>query len=92
MAMSGYFAPERLTKAERRELQQFKMKSRKTEKELRRKEKAIAEAAAALLILEKKPSPSGGRRERMIIPEDRQMSIELNNEVGQCRSTPTQGM
>lgn len=53
MAMSGYDAPERLTKAERRELQQLKKKNRKTEKELRRKEKALAEAAA-LLILEKK--------------------------------------
>jgi uncharacterized membrane protein len=53
MAMSGYDAPERLTKAERRELQQLKKKSRKTEKELRRKEKALAEAAA-LLVLEKK--------------------------------------
>ena len=51
--MSGYDAPERLTKAERRELQQLKKKSRKTEKELRRKEKALAEAAA-LLVLEKK--------------------------------------
>ena len=53
MAVNGYDAPERLTKAERRELQQLKKKSRKTEKELRRKEKALAEAAA-LLILEKK--------------------------------------
>ena len=53
VAMSGYDAPERLTKAERRELQQLKKKNRKTEKELRRKEKALAEAAA-LLILEKK--------------------------------------
>jgi uncharacterized membrane protein len=53
MAVNGYDAPERLTKAERRELQQLKKKSRKTEKELIRKEKALAEAAA-LLILEKK--------------------------------------
>jgi transposase-like protein len=52
-AIAGNEAPERLTKAERRELQQLKKKSRKTEKELRRKEKALAEAAA-LLILEKK--------------------------------------
>ncbi|MBT4328865.1 MAG: hypothetical protein HOD58_02920 [Gammaproteobacteria bacterium] len=53
MAVNGYDAPERLTKADQRELQQLKKKSRKTEKELRRKEKALAEAAA-LLILEKK--------------------------------------
>ena len=53
LAMSGYDTPESLTKTERRELQQLKKKNRKTEKELRRKEKALAEAAA-LLILEKK--------------------------------------
>jgi len=52
-AIAGNDASERLTKAERRELQQLKKKSRKTEKELRRKEKALAEAAA-LLVLEKK--------------------------------------
>jgi transposase len=53
MAMSGYSTPEPLSKSERHELQQLKKKSRKTEKELRRKEKALAEAAA-LLVLEKK--------------------------------------
>jgi len=42
-----------LSKTEHREFQQLKKQSRKTEKELRRKEKALAEAAA-LLILEKK--------------------------------------
>ena len=52
-AIAGNDAPERLTRAERRELLQLKKKSRKTEKELRRKEKALAEAAA-LLVLEKK--------------------------------------
>ena len=52
-AIAGNEAQERLSKAERRELQQLKKRSRKTEKELRRKEKALAEAAA-LLVLEKK--------------------------------------
>ena len=81
--MSGCNTPERLTKAERREFQQLKKKSRKTEteKELRRKEKALAEAAA-LLILEKKAQAIwGGRRGRMIIPEDRQMAIDLISEA-----------
>jgi len=39
--------------AEHRELQQERKKTRKLEKELRRKEKALAEAAA-LLVLQKK--------------------------------------
>jgi len=52
-AAAGNESTERLTKAERRELQQLKKRSRKTEKELRRKEKALAEAAA-LLVLQKK--------------------------------------
>jgi len=53
---------EKLTKAERRELQQFKKKSRKLEKELRRKEKALAEAAA-LLVLQKKAQAIWGEGE-----------------------------
>ena len=53
ISISGHDTSDRLSKAERRELQQLKKKSRKTEKELRRKEKALAEAAA-LLVLEKK--------------------------------------
>jgi len=52
-AIAGNESPERLSKTKRREFQQLKKKSRKTEKELSRKEKALAEAAA-LLILEKK--------------------------------------
>ena len=53
ISISGHDTSDRLSKAERCELQQLKKKSRKTEKELRRKEKALAEAAA-LLVLEKK--------------------------------------
>jgi transposase len=48
-----------LTAAERREWQQERKKSRKLEKELNRKDKALAEAAA-LLVLQKKPKRSGG--------------------------------
>lgn len=61
ISISGHDTPERLSKAERRELQQLKKKSRKTEKELRRKEKALAEAAA-LLVLEKKVQAIWGDR------------------------------
>lgn len=53
ISISGHDTPERLSKAERRELQQLKKEKRKTEKELKRKEKALAEAAA-LLVLQKK--------------------------------------
>ena len=52
-AATGNDSTERLTKAERSMWQKEKKKSRQLEKELRRKEKALAEAAA-LLILEKK--------------------------------------
>jgi len=52
-AATGNDRTERLTKAERSLWQKEKKKSRRLEKELRRKEKALAEAAA-LLILEKK--------------------------------------
>lgn len=52
-AIAGNDNPQRLTGTERQEWQQLKKTSRQTEKELRRKEKALAEAAA-LLVLEKK--------------------------------------
>ena len=48
-----------LTAAEKREIQQDRKTVRKLEKELRHKDKALAEAAA-LLVLQKKPRPSGG--------------------------------
>ena len=53
ISISSHDTSDRLSKAKRRELQQLKKKSRKTEKELRRKEKALA-GAAALLVLVKK--------------------------------------
>lgn len=53
MAISGNDNPEKLTRAERKEWQQEKAKTRGLEKELRRKEKALAETAA-LLVLKKK--------------------------------------
>ena len=52
-AAAGADTQRPLSVAERRELQQKRKKTRKLEKELRRKEKALAEAAA-LLVLQKK--------------------------------------
>lgn len=52
-AAVGAGTGEPLSAAERRELHQERKKSRKLEKELRRKDKALAEAAA-LLVLQKK--------------------------------------
>ncbi|MDQ7073592.1 MAG: IS3 family transposase [Gammaproteobacteria bacterium] len=80
-AIAGNENPERLSKTERREFQQLKKSTRKTEKDLRRKEKALAEAAA-LLIPRKKPiGLLGGRRGRMIPSEDRQKAIEWIDEA-----------
>jgi len=52
-AAEGTGNKQRLDPAERRELQSARKKTRQLEKELRRKEEALAEAAA-LLVLEKK--------------------------------------
>jgi hypothetical protein len=51
--VAGNDGPETLSAAERRQLQTERKKSRRLEKELRRKDKALAEAAA-LLVLQKK--------------------------------------
>ncbi len=52
-AATGNEGPAKLSAAERRELQAERKKSRRLEKELKRKDKALAEAAA-LLVLQKK--------------------------------------
>jgi len=52
-AVAGNDGPEKLSAAERRQLQAERKKSRRLQKELKRKEKALAEAAA-LLVLQKK--------------------------------------
>ena len=67
--MGDRFAPEYaesgtlLTRGQRREWQRDKKKLHRLEKELRRKEKALAEAAA-LLVLEKKAQALWGEREK----------------------------
>jgi len=53
LALGGYEARGRLSADERRELKQTKKQKRQIEKELKRKEKALAETAA-LLVLSKK--------------------------------------
>lgn len=62
LALGGYEAPERLSADERRELKQAKKQNRQIEKELKRKEKALAEAAA-LLVLSKKCQAIWGEAE-----------------------------
>lgn len=52
-AVAGAAGPARLSAGEQRELQSERKKTRQLEKELQRKEKALAEAAA-LLVLQKK--------------------------------------
>ncbi len=61
-AIAGVETQRPLSAAERRELAQERKKSRKLEKELRRKEKALAEAAA-LLVLQKKAQAIWGESE-----------------------------
>lgn len=61
-AMAGTETQAPLSAAERRELQEEKKKTRHLEKELQRKEKALAEAAA-LLVLAKKARAIWGERE-----------------------------
>ena len=52
-AVAGNEGPEKLSTAERRQLQAERKKSRRLEKEVNRKDKALAETAA-LLVLQKK--------------------------------------
>ncbi|MCF6325624.1 MAG: transposase [Gammaproteobacteria bacterium] len=61
-AIAGNESGERLTKAERQALKKERSKSRRLEKELNRKEKALAEIAA-LLVLKKKAQAIWGEDE-----------------------------
>jgi transposase len=60
--MAGTDAPLQINAAERRELQKDKRQVRKLEKELKRKDRALAEAAA-LLLLQKKAQAIWGDAE-----------------------------
>ena len=80
-AIAGTDTSGALLSAERRDLRKQKGKVRELEKELRRKEKALAETAA-LLVLEKKVQVYlGGARGRMIVSEDRKMILDLVEEA-----------
>ncbi len=61
-AIAGAETLRPLAGAQRRELQQERKKTRKLEKELKRKEKALAEVAA-LLVLQKKAQAIWGEPE-----------------------------
>ncbi|BAO43539.1 transposase, IS3/IS911 family [Thiolapillus brandeum] len=61
LALGGYEARGRLSANERRELKQTKKQKRQIEKELKRKEKALAETAA-LLVLSKKCNAIWGEK------------------------------
>ena len=79
-AIAGNESSRSLTKAERQALKKERKKNRYLEKELNRKEKALAETAA-LLVLKKKPRHSGGARGRMISQAARQSAIEVVHEA-----------
>jgi len=61
-AIAGNESSEKLTKVERQALQQERQKSRRLEKELNRKDKALAETAARL-VLKKKAQAIWGENE-----------------------------
>lgn len=75
--MAGTYAPRQINAAERRELQKDKKQVRKLEKELKRKDRALAEAIAP----KKSPGHLGGRRRRLIVTADRQVAIEFIEEA-----------
>ncbi|WP_156645148.1 IS3 family transposase [Lentibacillus sp. JNUCC-1] len=63
------------------QLKEEKQRSQSLEKDLKKKEKALAEAAALLLLRKKGPSDLGGPRGRMIDPSDRLRAVELIQEA-----------
>jgi hypothetical protein len=79
-AIAGAASQQGLSGAERQDLQRERKRNRELEKELKRKNAALAEAAA-LLVLQKSPGHLGGRRGRLIAPPDRQMAITLIEEA-----------
>jgi transposase len=80
-AVAGAETQRPLSATERRELQQARKKTHQLEKELRRKEKALAEVAALLVLQKIVQAIWGGRRGRLIVPQDRQMAIDLIEEA-----------
>lgn len=71
------------TKQLNQELKEEKKRAKTLEKDLQKKEKALAEAAALLLVKKKGPSDLGGPRGRMISLSDRALAVELIQETNQ---------
>jgi transposase len=59
------------------ETRQLREENKRLKKELRRKEKALAETSARLVLEKKSAFDLGGARERLIRGEDRQQALEL---------------
>ncbi|MCK5786158.1 MAG: transposase [Candidatus Sabulitectum sp.] len=68
-----------LTRKEKSELKKEKQKNRRLEKELNRKDKALAETAA-LLVLKKSTGDLGGSRGRMTSEKERERALLLISE------------
>ncbi|WP_439644368.1 IS3 family transposase [Halalkalibacter akibai] len=64
-------------------LKEEKKRAKQLEKDLQKKEKALAEAAALLLLRKKAQGDLGGRRGRMISPSNRALAVELIQEANQ---------
>jgi len=80
-AIAGNEISGRLSKTEYREFQQLKKQSRKTEKELRRKDEGTGRDCVLTDTGKKSLGHLGSRRGRMILSEERQMAIELIDEA-----------
>jgi len=63
------------------ELKKLKDENKQLQRELRHKEKALAEASALLVMKKKSRLDLGGKRGRLISPEDRAQAIALVNEA-----------
>ena len=59
------------------QLKEEQKRAKALEKDLQKKEKALAEAAALLLLRKKAQAIWGGRRGRMIDPSNRRLAVEL---------------
>ncbi|XOV87359.1 MAG: IS3 family transposase [Pseudomonadota bacterium] len=79
--IKGNLTAAELDKAQREQSRQDKQQIKALERELRRKEKALAEAAALLVLRKKGQCDLGGRRGRMISASDRSNAITLIEEA-----------
>ncbi len=73
-------------------LKEEQKRAKQLEKDLLKKEKALAEAAALLLLRKKAQAIWGGRRGKMISPSNRALAVELILEANQKRCAVTEGL